>query len=109
MTAEQVRRVVEEDIAGRWAESNDHGVDLRRALVAPRRVECRNTFPYPDRPRPKTLTLWVVLEETPGTADGYVILFDEGTARFGLGCHSQGGGIAFLGYHGSFWNTFVGM
>ena len=53
--------------------------------------------------------MWVVLEETPGSRDGYVILFDEGNGRFGLGGFGEDGRVVFLGYHGSFWSTFHGM
>ena len=109
MTPQHVREMVEREIAGRWSESNDHVVDHRRSLVTPRLVECRNTFPHPDRPRPKTLKLWVVLEETPGSPDGYVILFDESKSRFGLGDFGTDGRVVFLGYYGSFWSTFHGM
>ena len=109
MTPEQVRQLVEQEIGDRWAESNDHGVDLRTSLVTPRLIECRNTFPHAHRPDPSTLPMWVVLEEQPGSHEGYVILFDEAKRRFGLGDVSQDGRVVFLGYHGSFWETFHGM
>ena len=43
MTPQQVRKVVEREINGRWSESNAHDVDLRRSLVMPRRVVCNHT------------------------------------------------------------------
>ena len=48
------------------------------------------------------------MEETPGSRDGYVILFDEGACRFWLGDFGQDGRVVFLGYHGSFWSTRQG-
>jgi hypothetical protein len=109
MTVNEVQQLVEDEIRGRWSKSNDHGVDLRRCLVSPRLVECKNTFPLPDRPQPRTLQMWVVLEEIPASGKGYVILFDEAKRAFGLGAFAKDGGIVFIGYHGSFWNTLEGM
>jgi hypothetical protein len=49
------------------------------------------------------------LEETPGSRDGYVVLFNESDGLFGLGAYGEDGRIVFLGYHGSYWATFKGM
>lgn len=72
-------------------------------------VTCRNTFPTSVDPKPPTLQLWLILEETPGSTEGYVILFDESRGQFGLGCTGRHGGITFLGYYGSFWRTLKDM
>ena len=69
-------------------------------------VSCQNTFPKLQDGRP--LDLWIVLEETPGKKEGYLIAFDERTRKFGL--VDWGGDVpVFLGYYGSFMDTLEGM
>jgi hypothetical protein len=82
MTSAEVRAIVEAEIGGDWSQSNSHAVDLRRCLVQPRQVACRNTFPKLDAGKP--LQLWIVLEERPDTKDGDLIVFDERQRKFGL-------------------------
>lgn len=106
MTSTEVRAIVESEIGGDWSRSNSHAVDLRKCLVRPRKVPCRNTFPKLNGGKP--LQLWVVLEETPGTREGYLIVFDEERGVFGLADWS-GDTPMFLGFHGSFLNTLEGM
>ena len=109
MRTKEIRNIVEQEIGDRWSETNAHGVDLRHCLVKPRLVSVRNSFPHPDRPKPRTIDLWVVLEETPGKGDGYLILYNDQLGQFGLGIWGDDGKILFVGYHGSFWSTFEGM
>lgn len=106
MTSAEVRAVVEAEIGGDWSQSNAHGVDLRACLVKPRRVSCRNTFAKLDGGRP--LDLWIVLEETPGSKDGYLIVYDDRKCTFGL-ADWDGEIPVFLGYHGTFAATLLGM
>lgn len=105
MTSTEVRAIVEEETGGDWSRSNSHAVDLRKCLVPPRKVACRDTFPKLNGGKP--LQLWVVLEEIPGTREGYLIVFDE-RGVFGLADWS-GDTPMFLGFHGSFLNTLEGM
>lgn len=56
----------------------------------------------------KPLQLWIVLEETPGKKDGYLIVFDERKRMFGLADWGADG-PDFLGFHGSFLKTLKGM
>lgn len=106
MTPEDVRAVVNAEIGDDGSLSNSHGVDLRKCLVRPRAVDCRNTFPKLHGGRP--IRLWIVLEETPDERDGYLIVFDESRRTFGL-ADWDGDVPVFLGYHGSFLNTLQGM
>jgi hypothetical protein len=106
MTAADVRAIIESEIGGDWSQTNAHGVDLRRCLIPPRKVKCRNTFPKLRGGKP--LSLWIVLEETPGTRDGYLIVFDGKRNTFGL-ADWDGDTPVFLGFHGSFLNTLQGM
>ena len=86
ITSDDVQRIIEAEIGTRWHETNSHDIDLRKSLTKPQYISCRNTFPKPDAPDPKVLQMWLVLEEIPGSRDGYVILADESCSRFGLGC-----------------------
>ena len=106
MTAADVRALVEAEISDDWSQSNSHHVDLRQCLVMPRLVSCRNTFPKLAGGMP--LELWIVLEETPGKRDGYLIVFDERKRVFGL-ADWDGDTPVFLGFHGTFLNTLRGM
>lgn len=106
MTSAEVRAIVEAEIGGDWSQSNSHGVDLRKCVVRPRKVACRNTFPKLNKGKP--LEFWIVLEEHPGRKDGYLIVFDEDQRRFGLADWSNETPV-FLGFHGTFMNTLLGM
>jgi hypothetical protein len=106
MTAAEVRAIIEAEIDGNWSQSNAHSVDLRKCLVQPRKVACRNTFPKLDGGKP--LQLWIVLEETPGRKDGYLIVFDEARCVFGLADWDTDTPV-FLGFYGSFLITPQGM
>ena len=48
MTSAEVRAIVEAEVGGNWLQSNAHAVDLRKCLVQPRKIACRNTFPKLD-------------------------------------------------------------
>lgn len=106
MTSVEVRAIIEAEIGGDWSQSNAHGVDLRKCLVQPRKAVCRNTFPKLEGG--KSLPLWIVLEEKPGTRDGYLIVFDERRGVFGLG-DWNGDTPVFLGFHGTFLNALQSM
>ncbi len=106
MTSDEVRAIVTAEIGDDSPRSNPLGEYLRTRLVTPRLVSCRNTFPQLDAGRP--LDLWIVFEETPGQKDGYLIAFDEQKRQFGLAAWN-GDAPVFLGYHGSFIDTFEGM
>jgi hypothetical protein len=106
MTPNEVRAIVEAESGNDWSRKNPHGVDLRTCLVTPRMVSCQNTFPQVEGGQP--LDLWIVLEETPGTKDGYLIAFDERKHKFGL-ADWNGDIPVFLGYHGSFMDTLEGV
>lgn len=106
MTSDEVRALIEAEIGGNWSQSNTHGVDLRACLVQPRRVSCRNTFPKLNGGKP--LTLWIVLEETPGLQAGYLIVYDDRKGEFGL-ADWDGDTPVFWGYHGTFLSALQGM
>ncbi len=40
---------------------------------------------------------------------GYKIVYDERTAEYGLACRGFSEQDVFIGWYGSFWDTFEGM
>lgn len=106
MTPQDVKAIIAAELRGDLSRTNLHGVDLQRCLVEPRRVACINTFP--EVWDGELIDLWVVLEEAPGTAKGYLIVFDEESREFGL-AHRSGSAPVFLGIYGTFIDTFDGM
>jgi len=106
MTSAEVRAIVEGEIEGDSSGSNAHAVDLQKCLVPPRKAVCRNSFPALDDGGP--LQLWIVLEETPGRREGYLIVFDEQRRTFGLASW-DGESPVFIGFHSTFLNTLQGM
>ena len=108
MTQSEVANLVAVEIGGDYGRTNHHNLNLRDSLVTPRLVPCRNTFPDPEKPKPRILKLWVVLEEAPGQEDSYLIVFNDQMNKFGLASNGENGPV-FLGYHGTFWAAFDGM
>ena len=112
LTAADVSELIVREIAAvgeDWLsspENNPHRLDFARCLIKPERVVCRNTFP--SFRGGKSFQAWLVLEENPDGDDGYCIIFDEEVGMFGLA-----GGTrrepAFIGWHGSFLDTVLGM
>ena len=109
MLAAEVRKRVEDEIGDDWTQSNLHGVDLQRCLLRdPVLTTCVNSFCDSAKPEDKDnepqLILWLVLEEDPVTKKGYQIVYNERTDLFGLAI-----GGTFLGFHGNFIATLMGM
>ena len=105
MTAEGVRELIEREVAGDWSLTNLHGCELRRCLVLPVLQEyddCRVVEPYP------VIRLWLVLEEVPDDRSGYKIVYGEEAGMFGLAVRGTGRDV-FIGYYGSFLDTYRGM
>lgn len=108
-TGEDVRELVSREIADDWLQSNLHGCDLCRCLVPPELREYDNCGlgGILDKPPPK-IAMWVVLEEKPGKRSGYKIVFGKEAGMFGLAVPGTPNDI-FVGFYGSFLETFRGM
>jgi hypothetical protein len=112
VTVKDVSKLIEDEIASvgeAWftrPENNPHGIELSRCLGEPERVLCTNTFPGFRGGKP--FEAWLVLEALPNDDDGYRIIFDEESGKFGLACGTRRDPI-FIGWHGSFLNTVQGM
>jgi len=109
MTAQVVRELIDREVAGNWSLTNLHGCDLRRCLVLPvlREYEdCGGGRPLVE-PHP-VIRLWLVLEELPEDRSGYKIVFGEEANMFGLAVAGPVRDI-FIGYYGTFLDTYRGM
>jgi hypothetical protein len=105
VTAEELRARIEAEIAGDWSRTNDHACDLRRCLVAP----VKKPFEHEVDPS-RTVELWLVLEEDPVACDGYKVVYDEATNKFGLACRFISGRDGHLGANGeTFLEAFDAM
>jgi hypothetical protein len=108
MTAEDVRELVEREIAGDWSQTNLHGCDLRRCLVPAKLLEYDDSNgPFDAGPAP-VVWMWLVLEELPTDRSGYKIVFGETAGMFGLAVPGIPRDV-FLGYYGSFLETYRAM
>ncbi len=112
MDAQQVQTLVESAIGDNWSQTNLHHVDLRRALVQPRKIKVIERTVKKGRLRDQVVEAWLVLEEkrTDGH-DGYRIVMKEKEPVFGLA--SQGfpndEHLVLCGWYGDFLSAFRGM
>jgi len=104
MTSEEVKALVVGEIGDQWSRANLHGCDLRRCLVEPVQVVYTEVGA-----EGRQLPLWVVMVEDPKDIWGYEIVFDEQRRSFGLAFPGKAGKPMFLGYFGSFLETFDAM
>lgn len=108
MTSDNVRQLVQQDIGGDWQRSNAHGCDLRRCLVTPVLFEYDDIgIRQPDAPA-GVVRLWLVLEESPESRDGYKIVFSEQTGMYGLAVPGTERDV-FIGFYGTFLETYEAM
>lgn len=109
MTAEGVRQLIQSEVAGDWSLTNLHGCELRRCLVPPvlREFDDCGSSRLLLEPCP-LIRLWLVLEELPEDRSGYKIVYGEEAGAFGLAIPGNDRDV-FIGYYGSFLDTYRGM
>ncbi|MDB4908766.1 MAG: hypothetical protein JWO05_3550 [Gemmatimonadetes bacterium] len=106
MTAEDVQHVVLAAIGNQWDRWSADGLSLKDCVVLPPRLETYvshtsdGSFPF---------SLWLVVEESPVTHDGYEVFYDPDENNFGLGAVGKDGERQYMGNFGSLWNTLEGM
>ena len=109
MTAEGVRELIDREVAGDWSLTNLHGCDLRRCLVPPVLREYDDCGAGRPLVEPYSIIrLWLVLEELPEDQSGYKIVYGEEAGMFGLAVPGTSRDV-FIGYYGSFLDTYRGM
>lgn len=102
MNEEQVRSLVLEQIGAQWGRTNLHGVNLRECLVPPKRISVVDVTNEMD------VEVWVVLQEAPG-GDGYGVVYDEESGKFGLIQVATGYEPSLFGIYGDFFDAFDAM
>ncbi len=110
MTADDVRKLVLEQIDDEWEETNSHGVDLRSALVKLRRTKMIDRRVRQGKLKDALADVWIVLEELPD-GGGYTVFYDDDRTEFGLASDGfpDDEHLVICGYYGDFWNAFKGM
>lgn len=110
MNARDVRKIVVDQIADRWGETNSHSVNLRTALVMPSQTQMILRLVRNGKIKDSTVNVWVVLLERPD-GDGYIIFYDDARDQFGLASSgfNDDQHPVICGYYGNFWTTFKGM
>ena len=110
MNARDVRKLVVDQIADRWDETNSHRVNLRSALVAPSQTKMILRLVRNGKIKDSSVDVWIVLLEH-HKGDGYIIFYDEDRDQFGLASAGfpDDQHPVICGYYGDFWTTFNGM
>lgn len=108
MDAEQIRKQIEEETRGNPFPSAENTLDLRQCLVEPVKKIYRDAAPTSGNASDDKLELWLVLEECPGTGNGYKIVYDADENIYGLAYYAEPEDD-FLGYYGSFLETLEAM
>ena len=109
MTAADVSKLIADEMARAGAgfladpPNNPHGLDLRRCLAEPTRVTCTDGFE-----KGRQFDAWLVLEERPDGDNGYRIIFEEESGKFGLAVGPRED-LVFIGFSGLFLTTVEGM
>lgn len=111
MEPRDVRKVVEDAIGDDWTVTNHHQVDLRHALVQPRRITVIERTVRNGKLRDRIATVWLVLEELVGQEEGYRIVMKENEPVFGLAAEGfpEDEHLVLCGWYGDFMSTFQGM
>jgi hypothetical protein len=111
MQPRDVRKLVEDAIGDDWAASNHHHVDLRRALVQPRKIAVIERIVRNGELRDRILAVWLVLVERPEPEEGYRIVMKEDEPVFGLASEGfpEDEHLVLCGWYGDFITTFQGM
>jgi hypothetical protein len=106
-----VRKLVEDAIGDDLAVTNHHQVDLRRALVQPRKITVIERTVNNGKLRDRTVAVWLVLVESSGQGEGYRIVMKENEQVFGLASEGfpEDEHLVLCGWYGDFMTTFHGM
>ena len=111
MQPRDVRNLVETEIGDGWTVTNLHHVDLRRALVQPRRITVIERTIRNGKVQDRLVAVWLVLVERADPEDGYRIVMKEDEPVFGLASEGfpEDEHLVLCGWYGDFMTTFRGM
>jgi hypothetical protein len=103
MTADLVRKLIEDELTSVPDWTNVHGLDLTTCLIEPRLEDYVSALD-----KEISFKLWTVLEEAVD-GNGYKITFDEDDKAFGLGIKSENDQLIDIGTYGTFMEALKGM
>lgn len=103
MTAEEIRRIISNELTAEPDIKNVFGLDLTKCLIEPQKQKYKNANDSTDM-----YDLWTVLEENEHKS-GYKIYFDEETKMSGLAINSDKDELIDIGGYGTFLMTQYSM
>ena len=111
MTPDEMASRVRSEIGDSWDTTNLHGVDLRKALVRPRRINVIERFVEDGKTRDEIAEAWLVLVENATAGGGYRIVARLDGSQFGLASEGWPSDqhLVMCGWYGDFMTTFQGM
>lgn len=111
MNAAEIERLVHLSIGDLWDATNHHGVDLRKAVVAPRLIKVIKRHVHDGKFHDELLDVWLVLIENPESGEGYRIVAEADGQSFGLASEgfARDEHLVLCGWYGDFWTAFKGM
>jgi hypothetical protein len=111
MNADDVMKLIRDQTAGRESLPNSHGVELDRCRVKPAEIQVINRAVREGKLTDSIETVWLVLKENPCQNDGYLIVFSEERAMFGLASvgFASDQHPVICGYYGDFPTTLASM
>jgi hypothetical protein len=111
MDGNQIWRLVASHIGDAWDTTNAHGIDLRKALVAPERITVIERVVHEGKTHDRLADVWLVLVEDPDSGAGYRIVAAEDGSTFGLATEgfSSDKHLVLCGWYGDFTTAFRGM
>ena len=111
MNAQEVSKLVQDQIGDDWGTTNYHGVNLRRSLVTPERISIIERSIRNGKVQDRLVDAWLVLVEKPDAESGYRIVLNDAGTMFGLASEGFPNDEHFVlcGWYGDFMSTFQRM
>jgi hypothetical protein len=111
MNGAEIEKVVRGAIGDSWNTTNEHGADLREALVRPRLIKVIQRMSHGDKFHDDVFDAWLVLLEKPDSCGGYRIIADINGRTFGLASEGRASDdhLVLCGWYGDFWAAFEAM
>jgi hypothetical protein len=109
MTVEEIEDLMRLQVGGGFGTNNDHGINLRQALVPPQRISVIARIVQDGRVKDEKLDVWLVGQEP--SSDGYRIILRDDGLQFGLA--SSGFPTdkypILVGWYGGLMSAFLSM
>jgi hypothetical protein len=112
MTASELSRLIQEQLeTSPLPGPHPHGVDLKRALVAPRKITAIDRRVVRGQIQDEVVEVWLVLHENPEDSESYRIVYSEKRNCFGLATSGfpTDAHLVLCGWCGDFPNTLESM